>query len=299
MSVPFSVSDLPSRPVAARSDVAAAERRRSGSAAAVIAARPVVQKTLLLMSVSPARALSVLPLRSRRQGRGAACGTLARPRDLARCFDGSAVTPTGRPAARRGAGAARIIRNAAVHLLELRDPAPGTRRAGCDFGARDDSRSFLGRVRRHAAAAAALWLADLALAALGVPAVGLYLLRRQSGRLLGVVSPAGRSHLDRAQLLRLGERIQPVHPGSLLGPDGGRLHPRAVRTAIRLHLGRGELRRGDRPVYRQDSRGAARLGQPAAALGRPVAHRADIHASGHPLASAAPRTIAAGGRRGG
>ena len=78
-------------------------------------------------------------------------------------------------------------------------------------------------------------------------------LRRQPARLLRVVPPAGRPHLDRAHLLRVGERLQPVRRGGLLEPDGGRVQPRAGGTPVRLHLGGRQHRRPHRPADRRTS----------------------------------------------
>ena len=46
----------------------------------------------------------------------------------------------------------------------------------------------------------------------------------EPAHLLGMVPRAGGPHLDRAHLLRVGERVQSVRGGGVLEPDGGRVH---------------------------------------------------------------------------
>src|SRR5579862_3262326 len=133
-----------------------------------------------------------------------------RPR-AERYADGTPVHPAaapGRTAARRGPRASRLVRNAAVHVLELYDPASGARCPRYHLGPRETAVSLLGRVRGHAAAAAGIRLADLAFPAHRLPAVGVRLLRGESARLLPVVPAAVGSHMDRAYLFRMGERVQ-------------------------------------------------------------------------------------------
>ena len=166
---------------------------------------------------------------------------------------------------------------------------------GITGGPGQDPLPVLGRVRVDAAAAAAVRLAHLALPALGVPAVDVRVLRRKPAHVLGLVPPGGRPHLDRAHLLRVGERIQPVRRGGLLEPDGGCVHPRAGRTTVRLHLGGREHRRPGRPLGRALSCRAAGRRQPAVAVRGPVAAVAGLHGPGHPLAAPARGGAGAGG----
>ena len=47
-----------------------------------------------------------------------------------------------------------------------------------------------------------------------------------------------RAHLDRTHLLRVGERVQPLRRGRVLGPDGGRVNREQADAHVRFHLGR-------------------------------------------------------------
>src|SRR5690242_7761100 len=92
--------------------------------------------------IGPAR--SRLPLPRGRLWHTVALSTATTPEVL-----GHEPTPSppGRAAARRGAGAARVVRDAAVHLLELHHFAAGARRIGRYLGPGEDPVPVLGRVR--------------------------------------------------------------------------------------------------------------------------------------------------------
>ena len=160
----------------------------------------------------------------------------------ARLSDRGPRSPIGGSAAGGAAGTAGGVRDAVLHVLQLYHSAAHPRHHGHHLGIGKAALSILGHLYRHVGGAAGVRLVDLALSPHGFSALGLCLFHGQPAGLLSLVQSAAGSHLDRAQLLRLGERLQFLHRRGVLELDGGCVHARAGRAHVRVHRGGRQYR---------------------------------------------------------